>query len=80
MINRLFQGSTARGLAVIVSIVAAVAGYGDVFNATLTEGGALQIGGAVGVVVTAGVGFYDVVRDEYKQTINKIRGKPWTRS
>lgn len=79
MIGRLLQGSTVRGLAVIASMAAAVAGYGDVFAVELSEGGALQIGGAVGVVVTAGVGFYDVVRDEYKTIKSKIRGQPWTR-
>lgn len=75
MIKRFMQGSTWRGLTVLLSVIAAMVGYGDVFSATLTEGGALQVGGAVGAVITAGVGFYDVARDEYKQTKVLIKSR-----
>ncbi|EKO3677621.1 hypothetical protein [Vibrio metschnikovii] len=74
------QASTWRGFVVIASVVLAAAGFGDVVSVTISEGGAVQLGGAVGAIVTAGVGFYDVVRDEYKQAVKKVRDKPWTRS
>ena len=63
------QTSTWRGLVLIVSSVAAVFGYGDLFSASIGSDG-VQLGGVIGQAVTIGaplvVGVYDAVRDEVK--------------
>lgn len=63
------QTSTWRGLVLIGSAVAAIFGYGDLFNASITADG-VQMGGVIGqaaaVIVPAAIGVYDAVRDEVK--------------
>ncbi|WP_394126937.1 hypothetical protein [Vibrio hepatarius] len=68
MIN-LKQPSTKRGLWLMLSSIAAVFGYGDLFSAEVTQQG-VELGGvianAAGVIVPAAIGLYETVRDEFK--------------
>lgn len=62
-----------RGVTLIGSIAALVTGYSeaaDVFNLELTESG-VEIGGAVGLTVTAGFALYDLVVKPRKKKITK---------
>lgn len=59
------QSSTWRGLALIGSTIAAVAGYGHFFSAEITQTG-VQFGGVIGLAVPAIIGVYDAIRDEFK--------------
>ncbi len=59
------QSSTWRGFALILSVVAAVTGHADLFNATLGSSG-LEFGGVIGVAIPAIIGVYETLRDELK--------------
>ncbi|WP_367989828.1 hypothetical protein AB2S62_21705 [Vibrio sp. NTOU-M3] len=64
------QPSTKRGLLLLLSSIAAVFGYGDLFSADITEQG-VEIGGAIanaaGVIVPAAIGLYETVRNEFSE-------------
>lgn len=64
-IKNLKQSSTWRGLALVGSAAAFALGYGHIFSAEMTAAG-VQFGGIAGAFITAGVGLYDVIRDELK--------------
>lgn len=64
-IKNLKQSSTYRGLALVGSAAAFALGYGHIFSAEVTETG-IQLGGVAGAFITAGIGLYDVIRDELK--------------
>lgn len=64
-IKNLKQSSTYRGLALVGSAAAFALGYGHIFSAEVTATG-IQLGGVAGAFITAGIGLYDVIRDEFK--------------
>lgn len=59
------QPSTWRGLALLGSAAAVVAGHGDVFNAQVTEQG-VQLGGVLGFAVTSAIGLWETLRNQSK--------------
>lgn len=60
------QPSTWRGLALLGSTAALVAGHGDVFSAEVTEQG-VQLGGVVGLAITTAVGLWETLRNQKKE-------------
>lgn len=63
------QPSTQRGIALLVSGIAALFGFGDLFNAEVTDTGVKLggiIGATVGIITPLAIGVYDAVRDEFK--------------